>query len=115
MEPAARIRTEAGLAFPCAGRVTHFVETPPIDPIWVARVELPMSCAKALEAVVAAKKVDPGTVDGALWETTPWWKPGRLISQKRFHFSQPEGSASVFVLLAEENGQLVAYLERDPF
>ena len=104
---------DTGLVFPKDSKVTRFAETPPIDPIWVARVTMPKAYREQFVGAVLMKPAANGSVSGAHSESTPWWKPTNIVLQTRY--DHPESSASVSVVVSEEGDQVVAYIEHDVF
>ena len=105
------ISRETGLAFSKEAKVTHFTETPPMDPTWVARVTMPKAFEGDFVSILRTKRADTGTVHGALSESTIWWKPKKVTLDQHYLV---EG-ASIHVVLSDEGGQLVAYIERAVF
>ena len=104
---------ETGLVFPPEAKITRFVETPPIDPVWVARISMPLSAEQELLAVVAGKPSVDAAVSGAKSESTSWWRPTHIVFKKLYHHR--ESGALVNVVVSEEPGELVAYIEHAVF
>jgi hypothetical protein len=106
------IAADTGLVFPREATITHFAETPPIDPTWVARITMPKSFRGRFLSTLEARPIEQGSFGGSQSESTPWWKPTRATFQRRFRSG---GGAYVNVILSEESGLLVAYIEHDIF
>lgn len=103
------LATDTGLALPPDARITHFKEVPPIDPVWVARVEMPSSAEARLVASASAQSAATGTVSGAMSESTAWWRPFDVVLSRRYEHS--ESHALVTVVISRESGQTIAYIE----
>lgn len=107
------IAEETGLAFPRDAKLTHFVETPPVDPTWVARVTMPRSSQETFLKSASAMRPAEGIFLGGTFKSTPWWRPRKVIFQRRY--SEPRTNFLVNVVASEESGLLVAYIEHDTF
>ena len=79
-----------------------------MDPVWVAKVDLPAAEEGSLRSVIETKKADQTPVHHPLSESMAWWKPQHEILRRQFW---PNEQTLVRVILSQEHGHLSAYLE----
>lgn len=107
------ISQETGLVFPSDAKLTHFVETPPIDPTWVARVTMPRAFQETFLKRASAMRPEEGIFIGGTFKSTQWWRPKKVIFQRRY--LEPRTNILVNLVLSDESGSLAAYIEHDIF
>lgn len=108
-----QIERESGLSFACGARVTHFEETPPVDPVWVARVAIPGRCVAEFSKSVASHAVTTLHVPEPMGPQKVWWSPKKIVLQRQYEL--PQGGAIVSVVLEEGSAEFVAYIERTSY
>jgi hypothetical protein len=111
------IGEDAGLRLPAGTRGLNFRYEPPIDPSFVARLEIRPEHLDALKNQIAAiKEDDPNGFrkyqngsPGSLSKTTAWWKPpeaGAIIDRDWF-----KGTVYTRALLAREGEKIILYID----
>jgi hypothetical protein len=105
------IRHDTGILIPAGARGLNFTYTPPIDPAYLARIEIPPESRGALEAQLAALKENRIESTGGLSTKTPWWRPtqGKVIVDKQV-FDGNHGT-TLHAILAIEGETLILYID----
>jgi hypothetical protein len=106
-----KIQTDTGIAFPTAARGLNFYYKPPIDPAYLAKIEIPprskADMMKTLSAITNDGNVHPME---SLGTKVHWWIPkgaGILMDRQRL-----VGSGNyLHATLAEEDTSMMLYIE----
>jgi len=104
-----RIRSDTGLIVPDGSILEHFGEPERlIDPIWVAKVIVPISSYESFKQDILSRTDDHTILSGSLADTTSWWNPSNIVLTKQYlHGSQ----TFVRVVVSKENEEIAAYIE----
>lgn len=105
------IRNDTGLTVPAGARGLNFSYTPPIDPAFVARIEIPAESRAAIETQLAALKENRINGTGGLSTKTPWWRPtqGKVIVDKQVF--DPNHGTNLHAILVTEGETLILYID----
>jgi hypothetical protein len=91
-------------------RGLHFRYKPPVDPAFIARLEIPAGAREEMiKKIEAIQKQDMGRRADSLWAGVSWWPPAvaRAIAETR---GLHDGN-DVWLVLTEENERLVLSVE----
>lgn len=104
------IRDDTGLVIPEGARGLNFAYKPPIDPAFLARIEIPAASRQSVEAQLAALKDNRVESSGGLATRIPWWKPTqvKVIVDKQVLY--PNGK-SLHAILTIEGETLILYID----
>lgn len=103
------IKKEAGLNFPEGSKLIHFFEPERfVDPVWVAKVIIPASSYDSFKRVVLEKASDETVYNGALADSTSWWKPISVVMRKQY---LADRHTFVNLVLSEEGVDVSVYIE----
>jgi hypothetical protein len=104
-----RIENEIGLTFPANSRLDQFFEREVfVDPVWMAKVFIPASSYEGFKKALITKPDDNATVQGALADSTSWWKPSNIVFKKQYL----QGSQTlVNVIVSKEGEEFALYIE----
>jgi len=106
-----RIQSDTGIALPASARGLNFYYKPPIDPAYIAKIEIPPSSKADVIKTLSAVKNDENIHSmGSLGEKVRWWVPKGtkpLVDNQAF-----VGTGNyLHVMLTEENGTVILYIE----
>lgn len=108
-EQMSKIESEIGLTFPPDSIVEHFYELEVfVDPVWVAKVFVPVSAYESLKPNLLAKSTDDSTYINALADSTSWWQPVNVVLTKQYWTNS---HTFVRVVVSEEDGKIAIYIE----
>ncbi len=103
------IQADTGIALPAGARGLNFHYEPPIDPAYVARIEIPASSKDDVIRMLSAIELNEVHVSESLGTKVRWWIPRdvkRLVDRQAFVRSN-----YLHVVLTEEGGALILYIE----
>lgn len=104
-----RIEKESGLIFPDHSRLVHFLQPDrAIDPVWVAKVIIPVSSYEGFKQAVLIKQVDKTIYNGALADSTSWWKPANVVLTNQY---LANSQTFVVVIVSKEGEDIAVYIE----
>lgn len=105
-----KIESETGLSFPANYRLDHFLEPDYfIDPVWVAKVVIPVSSYESFKETLLEKPTDNTVLSGAaLADSTSWWKPANVVLTKQYLADQ---HTIVEVVVSKEDEEYAVYIE----
>jgi len=106
------VRDDSDLVLPPQTRGLNFHYLPPIDPEFVARLEIPKEAQTELLNQIATKKIDQTTfMDGGLPAKTAWWKlsQGQVLIDRQWLKDSHVFQRAVLVV---EGDRLILYLYR---
>jgi hypothetical protein len=104
-----RVVTEAALPLPAGARVVQFYAPDSfVDPIWAARIEIPIAALETIKATIAAKTADSTHVSDRFANTVSWWQPEETLLTKQYLANR---QTLVNVVLSMEHRGPVAYVE----
>ena len=87
----------------------HFVEPESwIDPVWVAKVIIPASSYESFKEAVIRKPIDKTIYDGALADSTSWWRPTSVVLRKQY---LADRHTFVNLVLSKESVDFAVYIE----
>ena len=106
----AMIARDTGIHLPKGSRGLNLKYKPPVDPAFIARVEIPQSDRDAvIKQIELIQSADVGSRGVSLWAGVKWWPPpGHGVVIERVGL--PSGNV-VRACLVEEEGQLILYVE----
>jgi len=109
-EKFAFIEQRTGLTIPADSHgMNMFYEGSQIDPAFVAKIEIPASSGESFAKQLDQIPVGEMHVSNPLSEKIPWWKPSKAATKSERQFML--NSAYVHVLLCNEDGRWILYLE----
>ena len=103
------IETNIGFRLPQGTRGLNFFYKAPIDPSFVARIEIPTSAEAALLARLSSITNEDMHVMSAVGERFKWWTPSKgkvLIDRQR-----TGGDTYYHAVLTDEGDRLLLYLD----
>jgi uncharacterized lipoprotein len=106
----AMVQQDTGIVLPKGSRGLHFRYKPPVDPAFIAKLEIPASAREEMiHKIEAIKKQDIGRRADSLWAGVSWWPPpvAGAIAETR---GLRDGN-DVWLVLSEENERLVLSIE----
>lgn len=106
-----RIESDTGITLPAGTRGLNFYYKPPIDPAYIAKIEIPLKSKddviKTLSAIVNDENLH---VPDSLGAKVNWWIPKGakvLLDRQRF-----VGTGNyLHVMLSEEDSSVILYVE----
>ena len=108
-----RIQSDTGIILPAGARGLNFYYKPPIDPAYIAKIEIPL---KSKEDVIKTLSVitndDNLHTMGSLGTKVSWWVPKgakTLMDRQRQRFIGPGNY--LHVMLTEEDATVILYIE----
>ena len=103
------IEKAVGFPLPTNARGLNYYYKAPVDPSFVAKVEMPSSARGDLLQRISAITNEDVHVAGAISERVQWWTPtkGKMLIDRQ----RTSGEAYQHAILAEEGGRLILYLE----
>lgn len=105
----AKIVKETGLNLPVESKLIHFLEPDRfIDPIWVAKVQIPVSSYEDFKEVVIKKPTEKMGYKGALADSTSWWKPTNIVLRNQY---LADRNTFVVLVLSKEGDDFFVYIE----
>lgn len=105
------IRKDTGFSISEGARGLNFAYKPPVDPAFVARIEIPSEDRESIEKQLAALKGNRIEVRGGLADKIKWWRPmqGRVIVDKLVF--DPENGTTLHGVLSIEAENLILYID----
>ena len=105
------VEKEMGLKLPAGAKGLNFYYKAPIDPAFIAKIEIPSDAKDGMEKLLSAFPNKPFNSSGGLSDRISWWTPteGRVI-QDRMFFDANNGQ-SRRVILTEKDGRWFLYLD----
>ena len=108
-EKMSRIESETGLTFSDNCRLVHFLQPEVfVDPVWVAKVVIPALSYESFRQALLKKPADETIYDGALADSTSWWKPTNIVLTKQYLANR---QTFVNVVVSKEGEEFVVYIE----
>ena len=108
-EKLSRVENETGLSFPDNSRLVHFSEPfVALDPVWVAKIVMPVSSYDGFRESLLRKPADKTIYDGALADSTNWWKPTNAILTRQF---LANSQTFVNVVISQTEEEIAVYIE----
>ena len=109
-EKFALIEQRTGITIPADSHgINMFYEGSQIDPAFVAKIEIPAASQESLAKQIDQIPIGDVHVSNPLSEKTAWWKPSKAATKSERQFML--NSAYVHVLLCNEDGRWILYLE----
>lgn len=104
-----RIEQETGLDLPGGTKlIRSFEQATVFDPIWVAKVQIPVASYEAVKGEVQNKPTDNTKINGALADSTDWWNPTGVAERKQY---LADDHTLVVLVLANEENEFYIYIE----
>ncbi len=105
------IERDTGLDIPDNARGLNFAYKPPIDPAFLARIEIPAESLELMKKQLDVLKEKKIGTSGGLRERTPWWRPsqGTILIDKQV-WDSSDGSL-LHTVLATEDGKFILYID----
>lgn len=105
------IRDDTGLVIPEGARGLNFAYKPPIDPAFLARIEIPAESRQSVETQLAALRENRVKSIGGLATKIPWWQPtqGKVIVDKEVFY--PSNGRALHAILTIEGESLILYID----
>ena len=104
-----KIQSDSGVSLPAGCRGLWFVYSPPIDPSWAAKIEIPKGAEASLLAELSKLPDKKINIFGEMGPTMPWWrtKEATVLLDRQ---SSPLDNY-LRTTLAHEGGATVLYIE----
>jgi hypothetical protein len=113
-EAMAMIRQKSGINLPIEVRGLNFRYSPPIDPSFVARLEVPVELRDHIHKQIESIVDEDLHISGGPGEKVSWWPPpGSLVIIDRQH-NTPDGSY-FRAALTHEGNRIILYLQHAVF
>ena len=103
------IQSDTRIVLPASARGLHFYHKPPIDPAYLAKIEIPRdSKAKMMETLSLITNMDIHT-DGSFEKRVSWWIPtsAKVLVDRQTMI----GSDYLHATLTEETDDIILYIE----
>ena len=106
-----RIQADTGIALPAGARGLNFYYKPPIDPAYIAKIEIPPSSMEdVIKTLSVIKNDDNLHITDSLGTKVRWWIPNGakvLVDRQKF-----VGTGNyLHVILTEEDTTVILYIE----
>ena len=106
-----KIQSDTGITIPAGARGLNFYYKPPIDPAYIAKIEIPLSSKEdAIKTISAISNDENLHVLDSLGSKVDWWIPKgakTLLDRQRF-----VGTGNyLHVMLTKENASVILYIE----
>lgn len=89
----------------------NFTYKPPIDPAFLARIEIPTESLESVKKQLESIQDDRVNRTGGLRERTVWWNPSRnTVLMERQRVNHANGQL-LHVIIAMEGGKVILYLD----
>ena len=108
------INDDSGLKLPQGTRGLNFRYSPPIDPSFVARVEIPEAASDSVLKQIEAIQNEDINISGGPREKVDWWPPPKesILIDRQCH--QPDNDYFRAVLTKEDN-RIILYVSHAVF
>ena len=108
------VKDDSGLTIPSGARGLNFRYSPPIDPSFVARIEIPESSRDDIVAQIKAIHNKEINISGGPGEKVDWWPPPTdlVVIERQCH--QADGDY-FRAIVTEEDGRTILYLHHAVF
>jgi len=104
-----KIATEIELTFPVGSKVVNYAEPDVfVDPVWVGKVIIPTASYDGFQQAILKKEDDSTMYDGALANSTSWWKPINIVLQRQYIVNS---NSFVKIVVSREGEEFVVYIE----
>ena len=105
------VEKDMGLKLPTGAKGLNFYYKAPIDPAFIAKIEIPSDAKEGIEKQLLAFPNKPFNSSGGLSERILWWTPteGRVIHDRMF-FDASNGQ-SRRAILTEKDGNMFLFLD----
>ena len=105
------VETKIGLKLPAGAKGLNFYYKAPIDPAFIAKIEIPSDTKDGMEKQLLAFPNKPLNSSGGLSKRIRWWTPtnGSII-QDRMFFDSSNGQTRR-AILTEKDGRWFLYLD----
>lgn len=110
------VRDQTKLSIPPGARGLNFRYSPPIDPSFVARIEVPKAESAALIKQIETMQYEEMDINisGGPGEKVKWWPPPRHSILVDRHYSQ-SGGCYLRVAVTQEGSQTILYVHHGCF
>lgn len=106
-----KIEKDMGLKLPAGAKGLNFYYKAPIDPAFIAKIEIPSDAKDNMVKQLSALPNKPINSSGGLSERISWWTPtaGNVIEDRQF----AESADYIYrrSILTEKDGRLLLYLD----
>lgn len=104
-----KVANETGLTFPAGSKLVQFSEPDvAVDPVWVAKLIIPTSSYDGFRQALLKKSTDNTIYDGALANSTSWWKPTAILLTHQY---LANSQTFVKVVVSKEGNDFAVYIE----
>lgn len=105
------VEKEMGLKVPAGAKGLNFYYKAPIDPAFIAKIEIPSNAEDGMVKQLSALPNKPVNTSGDLSERISWWTPaeGRVLQDREFLDSS--NGQYRRAILTEKDGILLLYLD----
>lgn len=104
-----KVAGETGLPLPSGSKVIQFSEPDVVvDPVWVAKIIIPASSYDGFQQALLKKPADNTIYDGALANSTSWWKPTAVVLTHQY---LANSQTFVKVVVSKEGEEFAVYIE----
>lgn len=105
------VETDSGLKLPAGAKGLNFHYKPPIDPAFVAKIEIPTDSREKLQKEIEAIKNESINVSGGLATRVKWFAPsaGAILAERE---CWKDGRPPYLrVILTQEGGRYFLYVD----
>jgi hypothetical protein len=108
------VRDDSGLTIPRGAKGLNFRYSPPMDPSFVASIEIPEGSRNKILAEIEAISNEEINISGGPGEKVAWWPPKdeTVIIDRQYH--QPDGDY-FRAILTEVDGRTILYVSHAVF
>jgi hypothetical protein len=108
------IKDDSGLTIPAGAKGLNFRYSPPIDPSFVARIEIPKDSRGKIIAQIEAIPDEKIDISGGPGERVTWWPP--VVETVIMDRQCTQADGDYFrAILTEENGKTILYVSHAVF
>jgi hypothetical protein len=105
-----KVEKEMRLKLPAGTRGLNYYYKAPIDPAFIAKIEIPSNAKDDLVKQLSALPSKPIQISGGLYERVSWWTPtaANVLQDREFE----DGTDYIYrrLILTEKDGNLLLYL-----
>ena len=104
------VETDSGLKLPADSKGLNFRYKPPIDPSFVAKIEIPADSREKLQKEIEAIKNESINSSGGLTTKVKWFAPpaGTILVERE---CLKDGAHHLKVILSQEGGRYFLYVD----
>jgi hypothetical protein len=104
------VENDSGLDLPNGSTGLHFRYRPPIDPAFIAQIEIPKDAKDDIRKQIESMPNEEINVSGGLRESTAWWRPSdeSVIIERQYYRAENE---YLKVVLTDKDQHMFLYVD----